>query len=263
MASLENWQAWRKTCALALCTDSAQRDLRGFAFEKFRRRLQKMPLALAAPAATEAWHAFETHLALGKTRTAKAWKQWLFARGGTNPTLDCIQAGATLIMRDVVREYLRREHAPSWIKSLDAPVARNNSADATNAYTAADLLPEAADPLETLDTHEHQKLAQELQASAGKLLSVRHTISLTVYHNGKALYHPSVLAVASCSKSSLCNALHQALKILATLVNTKLANDCQHTRMHVAAALIEFICKNTLQLLETSHPELFLYIKED
>ncbi len=263
MAEWKHWQLWREVCALARCTDEARHDLQGFAFNRFTRYLQKSRPSATASSAADAWHAFESYLVLGHSRTAKAWKQWLFTRGGKNPTRDCVQGGATLIMRDVVREYLRREHAPVWMTSLDAPIAGQQNAEATNTLCAADLLPDPTDPLATMESNELDTLARQLWGDAGQILSFRHMLALTVHQSGKALYHPVVLSAADCGKSSLCNALHQAFQLLANCTNNAFPAECAQVRMQLTSLLIDHIVTRAKESLEIEHPQLFRYLEED
>ncbi len=262
MAELENWQMWRERCAAARCTPAAQLDLCGFAFDRFRRYLQKVRPSSAPPSASDAWHAFETHLALGRTRATKAWKAWLFARGGAHPTLNCIQGGATLIMRDVVRTYLRNEQSPPWMLSLDAPAGQPADQDG-GVLAVADLLPDPADPLMEVDAHDLQLLVEQLFAEVIAPLSAREQIAVTVYQRGKRLSHRAVTGAARCGKSSLCNSLHQGMRKMAGVLTAKLPGESPDTRIRIAQGLIAKLAAETEKALETAHPDLFRYIKEE
>ena len=263
MAEWKHWQLWRDVCALARCTDEARHDLQGFACNRFTRYLQKSRPSAAAPSAADAWHAFESYLALGHNRTAKAWKQWLFARGGKKPTRDCVQGGATLVMRDVVREHLRREHAPVWMTSLDAPVEGQRAPYISPTNSVADLLPDPVDPLIAVDANEQMQLADHLYPMVTQQLPFRDRIALTVHQAGKALYHTSVLTAAGCSKSSICNALHHGMQKLAVLTNNALPKECPYTRMKVATILLHKIGSHMQKTVEMQHPQLFRYLEED
>jgi len=251
---------WHDRCALARCTDEACQDLQGYAFDRFQQYLRKIEPGLYPPKAADAWHAFESHLALGRSRTAKAWKQWLFARGGKTPGLDCIQGGATLIMRDVVRDYLRREYAPDWMHSLDAPVKQEAS---STTLALGDLLADPQDPLAVLEQKECEELAKHLAERASNLLTHRQSIALLAYQKGKALNHPAVLQAAQCGKSSLCNALHQALHTLARMIQSELPGETPDTRVAIAGLLIAKISEKILISLERQDAHLFRYIKEE
>jgi len=262
MAEIDHWEMWRERCALALCTDVAQHDLRGFAFDRFRRHLRKLHPSLSPPPAETAWHAFESHLALGHTRPAKAWKEWLFARGGTQPTLDCIQGGATLVMRDVVREHLRREYSPGWLLSLDRPIGSH--ADSEGATLSLDdLLPDPHDAAAPVEQRELQELADSLYPRIGTDLPWREQIAITVHHAGKALSHEAVTQAAQCGKSSLCNALQHGLQRLAQRLKNTVPQESTTTHIELAGLLIEKIRENTMLFLETEYPDLFRYIKEE
>ncbi len=262
MAELENWQMWRERCAAARCTQAAQADLFGFAFDRFRRYLQKVRPSFSPPSAADAWHAFESHLALGRTRATKAWKAWLFARGGEHPTLSCIQGGATLIMRDVVRSYLRNELHPKWMLSLDAPLDRAAEQQGS-AITLEELLPDTADPIADVDARDLQTLGDRFSVIAAERLSNREKIALAVHHTGKTLSHRAVTAAARCGKSSLCNALYQGIQKMADLLQKALPEESTATHMHVASVMIGIIAAETEKELEIAHPQLFRYIKEE
>lgn len=260
MAELEHWLMWYDRCALDRCDAEAQHDLRGFAFNRFQQHLQKLRPHVQSPPAPDTWHAFETHLLLGQTRSAKAWKNWLFTRAGTPPTLDCIQGGATLIMRDVVRTHLRREHSPPWMRSLDAP-PRDQP---TNTHMSMEeLLPDPSDPAAAMETNEIEDLTRRCFDQCISRLSARERLVITVHHAGKALSHTTVTQAAGCSKSSCCNTLHQALQNLASNLNAMLPQELPAFRLKLARRLIENIAAQTMKMLEIEHPQCFLYIKED
>lgn len=261
MAELEHWQMWRERCALARCTESAQQDLQGFAFNRYTRFLEKCGQPSSAPDAFDAWHGFESHLALGHQRTAKAWKEWLFARGGKKPTLDCIQGGATLIMRDVVRYHLRREHAPKWMLSLHAPIGAKSESE--HAAKLADLLPDPSDPLEAIEQHEITVCAQKLTDEVSADLTLVEIVALITHQAGKTLNHPAALKLADCSKSSLHNALHQGLYKMAASIKTALPNEIATVRIAVAKHILENITRQTVKKLEKDYPRFFQYIKEE
>jgi hypothetical protein len=249
---------WQERCAAARCTPDAQYDLSGFAFDRFRHYLQKVRPSLAPPAAPDAWHAFESHLALGKTRPLKAWKQWLFARGGTKTSVDCIQGGATLIMRDVVRAHLRTEHAPEWMMSLDVPV--DPAAD-DKSSTIKDLLPDSDRQLATLYARECDALTAALLEPALGLLSWRQQLAMTVNHAGRALSHPTILQAAACGKSTLCDDLHRGMQTLAQWLRDALSTESTSIHIEVAKVLIEKISRKMQKYLEIEHPDLFRYLE--
>lgn len=265
MAELEYWQMWHERCALKLCTETAQYDLQGFAYDRFRQYLQKLSKSIPAPQASDAWHAFESHLALGKKRSTKTWKKWLFARAGSPATLNCIQGGATLIMRDVVRQYLRREYSPAWLTSLDASVQQTGQPNASGEtrISLGDLLPDNTSPIEAIENNECRELAMKLYPEIFDSLSHRENIALVTHCAGKTLSHPSVAKAGNCGKSSLCNALHQGSQKIAETLKHALPAESSQVLMLIAGQILDRIHKKMLPILEKEHPQFFMYVTEE
>ncbi len=259
MAELEHWKSWRARCALARCTGETARDLQGFAHNRFCRYLRQYAPQLAqSPPATEAWHQFESYLALGQQRAAKAGKEWLFARGTAE--LDAVQGGATLIMRDVVRDYLRHEHAPTWMSALHAPVTFQG-----DPFTLCELLPDcSADPLAPLEMQEHTHLAASMARQAFEALNVRERIALIASHAGLSLAHPTVTDAAKCRKSTLFNCLHSALRSLSLCIRNAYPNETPESGLAIALALCDELYQHILDWisLEKPYARLFLLVKE-
>lgn len=123
-----SWRTWHARCALGLCDPWVQAELRTYIWNQFRRyvlrfetRTQAGPAAvLDALGPRDAWHLFETHAAVGRDRAAKRYKDWMarFEPLHDRTPADGWQHAASLLMRDVVREHLRREYSPH--RTLDA-----------------------------------------------------------------------------------------------------------------------------------------------
>ncbi len=197
------WDQWYSRCALARCGPAPAGLLRGFAGARSAslvRRLGHLAEGMAAPDPRDAWHLFETHLVTTRTREGKRYKDWLFARAEGRvgrDRIDTIQGGATLILRDVVREWIRREARPFGTASLDAPIP------GTQGLRLADLVPAdscTADEIEArdLDAHAQQTAAREFEAA-----SRRVRIGLCLRALGHPLDGPAVERAAGCGKSSL------------------------------------------------------------
>ena len=258
MAERVHWEQWRARCALGLCTEETARDLQGFAYNRFCRFLrQYAPQIDGVPSASEAWHGFESYLALGQRRSTKAGKEWLFARG--TDTLDAVQGGATLIIRDVVRDHLRHEHAPAWMHALDA--SETCEPDSVSLH---ELLPDGTDPRAPLDQQEHARLAASIAPTAFDVLTARERIALIASHAGVSLAHPTVVAAAQCSKSSLFNSLHSALKSLSLCIRKICPNETPETGIAIALALCEEVHQRILTWisLEKPYSQLFLFLGE-
>ena len=227
MPELDDWVRWKTTCALGLCPPETQASLRDFAHVSFRRYVARYATAARTtgadaltPDRNEAWHWFETHLRIRNTREGKSYKEWIFfrtAHPGSTP-LDCIRGGATLLMRDVVREYLRQETSPSGARHLEAPLG--SGAD-RGEITLQDLLPDPADTRQAVAQKEISDLAAASAAPVFATLDRRARIALLARELGLSLAHPIVTAVAGCRKSVLFSAYRQTLEWLAKSVRQR------------------------------------------
>lgn len=215
------WIQWRIRCALGLCPPEAQAPLRDFAYAAFRHYVAiyastaRMPDAGAlTPPREEAWHCFETHLRIRNNREGKSYKDWLFSRAVRpgSSTLDCIRGGATLLMRDVVRAYLRRETSPPGTQGLETPIGP--CADG-GGLTLRDLLPDTSDTRSSVARNEVLSLAEAATAPVFAMIGRRERIALLARELGLSLAHPLVTAVADCRKSVLFTAYRKALEGLA------------------------------------------------
>lgn len=170
LVPVELWREWKETCALAACADATRACFHRFAGHRFRRYAARLSGGRPAgfgdalrslPDAATAWHLFETHLMVKTTRAGKRYKDWLFARAGTAgaAALPALAAGATLIIRDVVREHVRRECTVAWQVSLQAPLG----GEGERALTIEDLLPAPGhDPAAATAHAEYPALAATL-----------------------------------------------------------------------------------------------------
>ena len=240
-----DWAVWRRKCALDLCPADTQSALRAFAEARFHRYVcayardtnASNPRALT-PDPREAWHWFETHLRLRNTREGKSYKEWLLARTEADGrlTLDSIQAGATLLMRDVVREYLRREFSPRTMVPLDAPAETSPDGLST---CLQELLP---GPLSTPDDVATRELKSMAASEAGHVfdaLSRRERVALLAREIGVSLAHPAVTELAACGKSVLSTAYHSALQTVAGHVRARHPQDDRETMAALSVRIFE------------------------
>lgn len=201
---LRDWQTWYRVCALARCAESVRRELRAFAHERFLTYLRRLGGDLDPGACVDpdtAWHLFETHLQVKATREGKRYKDWLFARveAGRDDSAGVVAAGASLIVRSVVREYVRHERPQARMRSLDAPLS-----DAFgHRLTLEDLLAGPDDTAGAVHAREREAWAQRLGAESFAALDRRGRVVLTAKALGLRLTHPSVLRAAGAQKSAL------------------------------------------------------------
>ncbi len=247
MAEWHDWLAWYRKCALAACDAPTREALQRFALARWQRYATVCAgatnceaAAITLPSAAVAWHDFETALRLRSTRRGKAYKHWLFTRlpacSGKQTSLDAIQGGATLIMRDVVRERFRREMSRRGTLSMNAPLPGAPA----EAPSLQELLPS---PEHTLEHVQQRELAAWGAALAAELcrriLSRRAKIALLAREAGVSVAHPAVLAAAACGKSQLYAAYHEALQTIAETVNKRFEGDDRATRASLAVATLQ------------------------
>jgi hypothetical protein len=198
---LDSWMEWKRQCALDLCTPEVRGGLTRFAGDRFRSLLVRLDCGLSAPAPREAWHLFETHLTVTSTRGGKRYKDWLFARvaDSADPPVDVIQGGATLILRDVVRNYLRNEAPRTDTLSLDAPAW----GEGTGALTFVDLLPDSLDPADEIALRDYEALARKHAADGFAASTRRERVLLLASELGVPFYRKQVEDAAGCRKTAL------------------------------------------------------------
>ena len=173
--------------------------------------------------ARRAWHLFETHLVANTTGRGKRYKDWLFARtnvSGDRP-LDVIQGGASLIMRDVVREHLRREYSPAHAVSTSEPLWAADGA----TLTVEDLLPGGPDPCDEVARRECEQLARERAAAEFADVTRRERVAMAARAVGLSLAHPVVEQTAGCRKSVLSATLRSLVERVAERIRADLRTD--------------------------------------
>jgi len=248
MPALNQWTNWKTLCALGLCDQDTQAALHGFAYARYRHfaaaaGLSPMhDLASLTPVPAQAWHWFETYLRLHTNRAGKCYKDWLFARCGGEGglSIDAIQGGASLLMRDVVRERIRREFPGKMMVAFDAPFpgvagARLPGLDELLADTGC---PDAA---ETVARRELGTMAAAEAQAAMASMNHRQRVALLARELGYSLVHAEVLAVAGCGKSVLNTAYHDALLGVAGHVRSRYPREAQSTLASLAILVFDRI----------------------
>lgn len=208
---IDSWIEWKKHCALGLCCRDTQRRLQQFAFVRFKKMVRQCAHRTnvsnadsMTPSACNAWHLFETYLTAAPTERGKRYKDWLFARTrfSKDAPFDIIQGGATLLMRDVVREFLRREFSSSNMLSLHTPVRGR----ANESLTLEDMLPGGIGPDDETMLREYETLAQQHVDDVFDDMTRRERIAVLSKHIGVSLTHTVVEKAAGCRRSVLNDA---------------------------------------------------------
>lgn len=211
------WHSWKRWCAAALCPDDEARQLRRFGrfrFLQMHRKVAVSPLASSGePTDLEhAWHLFETYCQAGPGRKGKAYKKWLFARTQGykgSDWLERIEAGASLLMRDVVRDHVRREQAGRFMKSFQTPVG-------DTGCTLEELLPaEECAPMDLLTRREWESLARPLATFWFNELDRRERLLVLAREYGLSFAHPLLEKNTGTAKTFLYDVYRRVVERMA------------------------------------------------
>jgi hypothetical protein len=230
--SLEDWIKWKEVCAADLCPDRVRNRLGAFGQSRFRTLADRFRSRTNAGNASEvvdrlgpleAWHLFESHVTVRATREGKRYKDWIFARteGSADSPLRVIEAGASLIMRDVVRDHLRREFSPRTMVSLDSPVAGS----AGESLTLGDLLPGSPDPADEAAAKEYTALACRHAEETFRKMTRRERVAMLSKHMGLSLAHNAVEQAAGCRHSILNTTYRRFLEQIGMNMGTRYRDD--------------------------------------
>ncbi|MDD5706965.1 MAG: hypothetical protein PHR35_13665 [Kiritimatiellae bacterium] len=233
--TIEQWQEWRKRCALLRCGEPTMAALRGFAWLRFQRfariLLGEAEGAARTPSAADCWHLLESRLAVGRLRSGRRYKEWLFARleSSDDAPLDVIQGGATLLMRDVARYTLAMEAPPAGTRSLDVPTGRDD-----DGPSLAECLPAATGaPPEQGELAAH---AAALAEDCFGQLDLRARLVLLAKRLNAPLYHPVVLTAAHTSRTRASEIWRAVYQRLAAMARDRYSSDDSARQLALALA---------------------------
>lgn len=248
MPELAHWVMWKDKCALAKCPPAMQSVLMSFVHIRFCRYVTQYAVALGGasqPTPRDAWHWFETYLQLHSTRAGKSYKEWLFARGaeGLVTAAEDVESGVSLLLRDVVREYLRHEYSPKRVLSLDAGV----SADCKQAgLSLKDLLPDDFDTTKEVEYREAMRIAASLADSVFDVLSRRERIVLVGRALGISFASAGILKFTGCCKSVLAAAHRAALARIASHVSAAYPDETDATKAALTVEVFNTVKSRTV-----------------
>ena len=243
MANVNHWMEWKKTCALGLCEPDAQADLQAFVLARFRRYTSEYEPSSMTGGEYEprdAWHLFETYFQLSRGREGKCYKAWLFVRGSASSSgpaaLQAIESGASLLLRDVVRERLRRERPHPQTQPLDEPYSSKSG-----MLTVEDLLPCSVDTAGEVEKRDLEALANQLADGMLNDLTDRERMAMLAREQGISCAHPDMLKAAGCGKSALADAHPTALKKIAGRARKACPEESRDVLAALAVALFDAV----------------------
>jgi hypothetical protein len=243
----EAWHHWKKACAADLCDAETAAMLRRFGAAKFSAYVKRYASRVGHYGQTmrvaesrDAWHLLETFARVGQTRSGKRYKDWLFQRAehcGDN-WLGAIEGGATLLMRNVVREYLRREHAPAFMTSLNKSLAGESG----STLTLEALLPDTLDFHDELAEREWLTLAKDRAAAIYPSLDSRERIFLWARAQGYPLNDERIVKWTRSGASVNYEVYRKAVERLGLMMKKFLPGESPAVLTHVTCmALAELV----------------------
>lgn len=252
----EAWREWKRTCAAGLCSAETVSSLHRFGAHRFRYFMNRLNVharssggALYHPEFSDGWHLLETHARVNKTRSGKLYKTWLFerARQQGGDFTAALESGATLIMRDAVREHLRKECAPPFMTSLNRPLTGPSG----STYTLEDLLPDEVNPADVVAEREWKDLASRHARELFKELGPREHAVLWARARGIFFHDARLQRKLKCSESLLYKIYQAVLHALG-----------QHLKTHYpgesADALTRLACMTHAHLAALSADRIYM-----
>lgn len=215
----QDWRTWEQVCAADACPKDVARSLENFGRHRFMHYLQRYASrsghrarigdAFTRQDEAHAWHLFETHAQVGRDRAGKSYKKWLFARAADDSArwTAVVESGASLLMRDAVRAYLRREHSAHFMESLQRPRGTDES-----GFSLEELLPDDQSVAQLIEERELSDLATQMAHQLLPELDRTERIALWSRSAGLILSDPRVLAWAECGKSKLHRSYERAVE---------------------------------------------------
>ena len=243
--TLENWVEWRKRCALGLCREETRANLQDYARRKFKwfaeryvgTSLAKRKKSDAVLDSISCWHLFETHITVGSRQDGKTLKKWLFARiaESSGEPLKVVQGGVRLLIRDVVRDYVRREGSSMLEARMNKPIV-NQYGDET---CLEELLAGDADTFSEVERRDLKEQATRLAERLFDDLPHVQRIAMLAKYLSISLASPLVLESARCKKSKLSKEWRKAMTAIASQVEARFDTEDQSTQLIISKMAVD------------------------
>lgn len=234
-----SWRAWKKMCAAGLCDAESEADLRKFGAARcflYMRRYGSQAGGAEHQNAEHGWHLLETHAAAATDRRGKRYKDWLFTRADmSSDWLSAVESGASLLMRDAVRENLRRECSPAWMTSIQQPLPGGDS----SPLTLEDLLPDSANPSDEAAEREWNELARALAVETLPHLTECERMVIWARGEGLTLNDPGLSARTGASASILYKTHRAAVENICSELKNRYHDTSAACLVHLAGLILQ------------------------
>lgn len=234
-----SWRTWKNMCAAGLCDAEAEADLRHFGAARcslYMRRYGALAGGAEHQNAEHGWHLLETHAAVGTNRRGKRYKDWLFARAEQfSDWLSAVESGASLLMRDAVRETLRREYSPAWMTSIQQPLPGGQS----TPLTLEDLLPDTVIPSDEVAECEWNELARVHAVETLPKLSECERIVIWARGEGMTLNDPGLASRTGATESILYKTHRSAVEKMCRELKSLYRDTPPACLIHLAGLILQ------------------------
>lgn len=213
-----------------------------------------------APEGSDAWHLFETHAVSRTMGTGKVYKRWIFGRmgEGAGTRYDSVASGATLLLRNVVREYAIRELPRSYTESFE-----ELSAGGDEFAPRGELLTSAPVVESDVQIQELDDLCEKHGQEAFEMATTRERAALIAKAAGISLDHPAVNRAAGCARTALGKTYRNYVQSVGEFLLAQYPGEDPEMLTLLGLKLLEKVKKFTFSWMEAekAFPELSLLIE--
>lgn len=265
ITTADAWNEWKVRCAAGLCCRENADVLRRFGAARFRGFVKRYVAhrshadALAyANDAGHGWHLFETYARTANNRAGKRYKDWLFERADqqAGDFVASVESGATLLIRDAVRDHLRNEYAPAFMASLQQPAGRS---EGESVWTLEDLLPDDAVPADTVAEREWQALADTHAHELYEALDKQQRAAIWARDRGVAYSDQRLLDWVQSNPARLQKTYQRCIHDLGGRIKKKYPNETPAACIRMACLIHAAIAEkfNEENFVRTNPPQSF------
>jgi len=133
-----------------------------------------------------------------------------------------VNGGAALLLKDVVREFLRNEYLPDYIISMNTPVHENG-----REITIEDLLPGTIDPSDEMVAREFEQFAKDHAYTFFRKMNQKEKVAFLARDLGVPMSHPVIMKLTGRHKTVLNQLLQDAVQKIAETLKIQYADEAQ------------------------------------
>ncbi len=280
--TLGHWDEWKQRCTVHRCDAEAKAAFQQLGTAMFKKYFvaamaaqdrhdvphPEMDDLLTVDHPGRCWDLFEIHLVADKTQTGKAYKDWLFDRVKAAPEAagGILYQNAHVLMRSVVREYVRSERMIGKFKWLDGPAFSNDDGEersVMDSFEDKSLL--SVSPAMALALKEYSAIADEEATLFFEAMSRRLRVVWLADSIGLSLDDPAVNKLADAKKSVLYEDFKKIASVVKAGLNKKYESEQTEGLQLLASLTLKKIAEKCIEWgrePENGCDELFLRLEE-